>query len=116
MAKQVVANARIRMTNFFSRGNSEITSQQFRGGRVYTVFGSSDVDLRRATIVDEGTTITIITIFGGVRLLVPEDWIVNNQTRAVFSDVVSKRIPPATPRDQLTLSGLCLFGGVEVKS
>ena len=116
MAKHAVADAKIRMTSFFGGSENQISSQQFRGGRVYAVFGSSDIDLRGATIADEGATINIITSFGGVRFLVPEDWAVNIQTRAVFGSVASKRVAPTSPVGQLTLTGLCLFGGVEIKS
>ena len=84
--------------------------------RVYAVFGSSDIDLHGANIADEGATINIIASFGSVRFLAPEDWNVNIQTRAVFGGVASKRVAPTSPAGQLTLTGLCLFGGVEIKS
>ena len=116
MARHAVADAKIKMTSFFGGSENQITSQQFRGGRVYAVFGSIDIDLRRATIADEGATINIITSLGSVNLLVPEDWAVNAQTRAVFGSVASKRVAPTSPAGQLTLTGLCLFGGVEIRS
>ena len=116
MARHEIANAKIRMTSFFGSSENQIASQQFRGGRVYAVFGSSDIDLRGATIADEGATINIITSLGSVRLLVPEDWAVNIQTRAVLGSVASKRVAPTSPVGQLTLTGLCLFGSVEIKS
>ena len=70
MARHAVADANIRMTSFFGGSENQITSQQFRGGRIYVVFGSGDIDLRRATTADDGATINIITSFGGVKLLV----------------------------------------------
>ena len=116
MARHEVANAKIRMTSFFGSSDNQIASQQFSGGRVYVGFGSSDIDLRGTTVADEGATINIVTGIGSVRLLVPEDWTVNIQTRAVLGSVVSKRVAPALPTGQLTLTGLCLFGSVEIKS
>ena len=116
MARHAVADAKIRMTSFFGSSENQISSKQFRGGGVYVVFGSSDVDLRGATIADEGATMNIITSLGSVRLLVPEDWTVNVQTRAVVGSVAAKRVAPTSPAGQLTLTGLCLFGSVEIKS
>ena len=116
MARHEVANAKIRMTSFFGSSKNQISIQQFRGGRVYALFGSNYIDLRHATIADEGATINIITSMGSVRLLVPEDWAVNIQTRAVVGGVASKRVAPTSPAGQLTLTGLCLFGSVEIKS
>ena len=67
-------------------------------------------------MADDGATINIINGFGEVTLLVPEDWAVNVQTRAVFGGVAPKRVAPASPVGQLTLTGLCFFGGVEIRS
>ena len=116
MTSHAVADAKIRVTSFFGSSKNQISSQQFCCGRVYAVFGSSDIDLRGATTADEGATINIITSLGSVRFLVPEDWAVNIQTRAVFGGVASKRVAPISPVGQLTLTGLCLFGSVEIKS
>ena len=116
MASHTVSDAQIRMTSLFAGSDNQIASQQFRGGRVYAVFGSSDIDLRGASTADEGATIKVIAIFGSVKLLVPKDWDVNAQTRAVFGGVASKRAAPKSPVGRLALTGLCLFGGVEVKS
>ena len=116
MARHTVADDKVRMTSFFGSSKNQISIQQFRGGRVYALFGSNYIDLRHATIADEGATINIVTGIGSVRLLVPEDWTVNIQTRAVLGSVVSKRVAPASPTGQLTLTGLCLFGSVEIKS
>ena len=116
MAKQAVADIKIKVTNIFGGSDNQITGQHFRGGRVCTLFGSSDIDLRNATIADEGATINIIASFGSVKLLVAADWGVNIQTRSVFGGVTFKRSAPTSPVGQLTLTGLCLFGGVEIKS
>ena len=116
MVRHAVANAKIRVTSFFGGSENQITGQQFRGGRVYAVFGSSDIDLRGSTIAYEGATINIIAGFGRVTLVIPEDWGVNVQTRAVFGGVASKRGATTSPVGQLTLTGLCLFGSVEIRS
>ncbi len=116
MARHAVADAKIRITSFFGSSENQIAGQQFRGGQVDVVVGSSDIDLGSAAIADEGATINIITTMGSVRLLVPEDWAVNIQTRAVVGSVAAKRVAPTSPAGQLTLTGLCLFGSVEIKS
>ena len=116
MTRDAIADATIRMISFFGGGENRVASQEFRGGRAYAIFGSGDIDLRGAATADEGATIRVIAIFGSVDLLVPEDWDVNIQTRAVFGGAASKRAAPKSPVGQLTLTGLCLFGVVEVKS
>ena len=116
MAKSVAADGKIRVFGLFGGNDAEITAQQVRSGRVWAVFGGSDIDLRGATIADEGARVTLVNIFGGVRFLVPEDWAVNVKTRAVFGGIVTQRSAPTSPASKLTLTGLCLFGGVKIKS
>ena len=116
MTRHSGAEDEVRVTNFFGGSDTQITSQNFSGGRVLTVIGGCKLDLRRASIADEGAVINIVASLGGVRLTVPEDWAVNVQTRAVFGGVSTKRVAPASPVGTLTLTGLCLFGGVEVRS
>lgn len=111
-----MADDEIKVTTFFGSSENQITSDSFRGGQALSVFGSSEIDLRRAATADEGATLNVTVGFGSVRLLVPEDWAVNVQTRAVLGGVGSRRVAPASPNGQLTLTGFCLFGGVEVKS
>ena len=64
MARHAVADAEIRIVSFFGSSENQVSSQQFRGGQVYSVFGSSDIDLRGATIADEGVTINIVAFLG----------------------------------------------------
>ena len=111
-----MADDEINVTSVFGSSEQQITGNAFRGGRALTVFGSSDIDLRRATTADDGATLNVAVGFGSVRLLVPEDWAVNVQTKAVLGGVGSRRVAPESPAGQLTLTGFCLFGGVEVKS
>ena len=116
MGERAVTDSEIDVTALFGSSDNQISSDQFRGGRALSVFGSSEIDLRRAATGDGGATLKVIVGFGSVRLLVPEDWAVNVHSRALFGGVASKRVAPASPSGQLTLTGFCLFGGVEVRS
>ena len=112
----MAADGKIRVFGLFGGSDNQITAQHVRSGRVYALFGGSDIDLRGATIADEGAKVTVVSIFGGVRFLVPEDWAVNVKTRAVFGGIATQRSTPTAPVSELTLTGLCLFSGVKIKS
>lgn len=116
MARNPVADATIRMISFFGDSTNHVASREFRGGGAYVIFGGADIDLRAAATADDGATIRIIALFGSVDLLVPEDWDVNVRTWAVVGDVAPKRAAPSAPGGRLTLTGLSLFSGVEVRS
>ena len=46
----------------------------FRGGETIAWYGSLDLDLREARLDPGGAHIRAMSIFGGTRIVVPEDW------------------------------------------
>lgn len=91
----------------------------FKGGDITSIFGSAEIDLRDAFIEGESATLECFVMFGGAEIRVPETWDVRVQASAIFGGIENKSTPApsdATNRPVLLLSGLVLFGGVEVRS
>lgn len=90
----------------------------FKGGTVLTWFGGGDVDLRGVRLDPAGATLTVRTLFGGGRVLVPETWNVDLQVKAVFGGSVDVRPAFDRPPDAPTLAigGFAVFGGFAVMS
>ena len=90
----------------------------FKGGSMLTWFGGGDVDLRGVRLDPAGATLTIRTLFGGGRLLVPESWNVDLRVVAVFGG--SADVRPAYDRapdaPTLVIEGFAVFGGFAVMS
>ena len=90
----------------------------FKGGSLLTWFGGGDVDLRGVRLDPAGATLTIRTLFGGGRLLVPETWNVDLRVVAVFGG--SADVRPAYDRapdaPTLVIDGFAVFGGFAVMS
>jgi hypothetical protein len=90
----------------------------FRGGTLDTWYGGGVVDLRDAVVDSAGAVLRIQTVFGGAQLVVPETWRVSIEMTSVFGGVGDTRSsdvrPPDAPR--LTLTGLALFGGLQITS
>ena len=116
MARDSSAGSRVSVTGILGGSQTQVSNQDVRGGQVFFLFGGGDIDLCSAALADGEATIRIVALFGGVRLFVPEDWGVNVKTGAVIGGINSKRTAPADPTAQLTLTGFCLFGGVEIVS
>jgi hypothetical protein len=116
MARDSASGAQVKVTSILGSSESRLSSQQIRGGRVSVLFGSGDIDLRQAALANGEAGIKIFPIFGGTKIAVPEDWDVNVQAGAVFGGVDYKRTVPPSPTSQLTLTGFCLFGGIEIRS
>ena len=111
--------SQFRASHIFGGGKERVTSQAFQGGEVSAVFGGMEMDLRGAALAGGGAVLDATVVCGGIELKVPRDWIVNLQTTTLFGGVEDKRSPPS-PSDnivtgELTITGMVLCGGIEVK-
>ena len=91
-------------------------SPSFRGGSLTAVFGGVTLDLRGAHPAADGASITATAAFGGVEILVPRDWRVAVKATPIFGGIEDKTDHVAAPdAPALTVDGLALFGGIELK-
>jgi hypothetical protein len=94
----------------------ESRATAFRGGSMLAWFGGIEVDLRSAELA-AGARLSVHTLFGGIELTTPPHWRVEANTKALAGGVV---VPAGAEHDPdapvLTLTGLAVFGGVEVRS
>lgn len=104
----------------FGGGDRAIRSANFRGGSVGVIFGGFDIDLREAVIAGDSASIDVFVLFGGVDLRVPESWNVNVKATPILgsSEYKPRSSGPlaGSPRKTLTVTGVVMFGGVEVKN
>ncbi len=83
---------------------------------VLALFGGVNLDLREALLTDGEVTIRTLAIFGGVDVIVPEDanlHITGIGILGAFDQSASGVGAPGGPR--IVVTGLALFGGVNVK-
>lgn len=77
------------------------------------------MDLRGAALAGGEAVIDATVVCGGIVLNVPRGWIVNLQTTTLFGGVEDKRLPPSATENivtgELTVTGMVLCGGIEVK-
>jgi predicted membrane protein len=108
-------------TNVFGGGDVIITSNNFKGGKITSIFGGGNYDLTNAKLSAEPTVIDFFAMFGGGNFIVPSDWNVKTDVTAIFGGFSDKRktkIDPGTadPNKELYIKGFVLFGGGELKS
>ena len=97
-----------------------INSQNFYGGKITTIFGGAEYDLRNALLSNNGAVIDSVAVFGGCGFKVPPDWTVKNEVTAVFGGFSDKRgASPhqviSDPSKTLVIKGFTAFGGIEIK-
>ncbi len=110
-------------TNLFSGGDVVIESDNFRGGRVSSMFGGGNYNLTKAKLSPDGTNVLdVFAMFGGSNFIVPPDWNVRIEVTALFGGFSDKRMvnnkdsEEGKPKKELFIKGFVMFGGGEVKS
>jgi predicted membrane protein len=110
----------IDIVNVFSGGERQIVSQNFKGGKITSIFGGSEIDLTRANLAPGRSELEVACIFGGTTIIVPSGWTVSIEVTPVlgaFGD--SRKLVPGANQDttkQLVIKGAVVFGGGEIKS
>lgn len=104
----------------FSGTEKTITSRNFRGGKITSIFGGTEINLMHADLSPGRNDIEIVAVFGGSTLIVPADWDVKVDVTAVFGGFSDKRYKKpqlqGDPSKLLRIQGVVLFGGGEIKS
>ena len=104
----------------FSGTRQKIETQDFLGGKVTTIFGGAEIDLRSANTKREEVSIKAEAVFGGIELWVPAHWQTIVRGSGVFGSFEDKTFP-AAPGSQsnaprLLVTGGAVFGSVIVKN
>lgn len=106
-------------TAFFGGSDRVITSQDFKGGKVTSIFGGSDINLVNADLAVGTNVLDVFVLFGGTDIIVPSDMNVRVEVTAIFGGFSDERKVVNTNPDndgkELVIKGLVLFGGGEVK-
>ncbi len=100
-------------------GEKYITSNNFKGGKITAILGGSKIDLRESQLAEGDQVIDVLCLFGGSSCIVPEEWNVRVDVISIFGGFSDKRFSRNNkPKDlgkSLTIKGIVLFGGGEIK-
>lgn len=106
----------------FGNLKRRITSQDFHGGEVISIFGEINIDLRHAQMATGAKQMMIEAnaTFGAVNIHVPEYWRVSVRGAGIFGGYEDKTLPPR-PRPGfepplLIITGAAIFGAVVVNN
>jgi len=92
-------------------------NQSFRGGDLTAIMGGCEIDLRQASISEDGAVMHVLAFMGGIELRVPEDWRVRSDILPLMGGFDDKtREPREGSGKTLVLKGLAFMGGIEVKN
>jgi predicted membrane protein len=105
----------------FSGHKHMVYSQNFKGGKIASIFGGSEIDFTRSKLAEGKNVLEVLAIFGGASIKVPNDWNVRVEMGSVLGGFADKRhINPETfaanQNKELIIKGVAIFGGGEIKS
>ncbi len=106
-------------SSIFGGSEKSVSSKNFKGGKVTSIFGGSTINFSDAKMAEEGAIIDVFCLFGGNELIVPSDWTVVNESFVIFGGFSDRRSRSVTekndPKKILKIKGSIVFGGSEIK-
>ncbi|MFT6053758.1 MAG: putative membrane protein [Roseivirga sp.] len=103
----------------FGGADRVVTSKQFKGGKLTSIFGGTDLNLINAELASGTNVLDVFVLFGGTDIRVPSDMNVKVKVTAIFGGFSDERRVladnEANNGKELIVKGLVLFGGGEVK-
>lgn len=101
----------------FGGGDRIVNSQNFGGGKITHIFGGSKYDMTNARMAPGRNHLELVWIFGGSKLIIPEDWDVKISLTPIFGGFSDKRVRSKMVIDKestLVITGTVIFGGGEI--
>ena len=116
LRKAADTNATLNTVAVLSGVQRQSNSEAFRGGELTAFMGGIEMDLRKAAISGDAV-IDVFVMWGGIEIRVPENWTVINKVTPFMGGVEEKSHQAATLSEhRLTIRGLVIMGGVEIKN
>jgi len=103
----------------FTSTRKNIISQNFKGGKVSSIFGGVNLDFAKAKLAHGENHLEIACIFGGCKIYIPRGWKVIVNVTSVFGGIDDKRFVNYDIPDSdgvLIIKGAVIFGGAEILS
>ncbi len=89
-------------------------SQRFLGADLTAIMGGCTIDLRSADIGPEPAVIDAFAFWGGIEIVVPEDWEVTNKVLPLLGSAEDTTRSPAGGTKLLLVRGTSMMAGVEI--
>lgn len=112
--KHIRHTARLREAIVFASRHVVVASNTFVGGKVLCISGGTEIDLRNVLAAVDTVEMEIVALTGGVRVRVPENWLVKSEGVAAFGDYAVATNMVSKKPVYFIVKGVALFGVVEI--
>lgn len=106
----------IDITSVLGGTHRTIVSKDFKGGEITNFMGGTELNLSQADI-NGRVVIDITQVMGGIKLIVPPHWQLQNDVSSVFAGVDDRRRAAgiADPNKVLVLKGTSVMAGIDIR-
>lgn len=111
-------NNKLDCVSIFNGLKRTVLSKHFSGGETVSVFGGTEINLMQADM-DKMAHLDVTVVFGGLKLIVPQNWEVRTEMTSILGGVEDKRFSAVkvVPDEKvLVITGAVIFGGVNIVS
>ncbi len=118
MKAETSAEDYLEITTVMSGVKKNIISKNFKGGEITSFMGGIELNLLHADIQGK-VTIDITQTVGGLKLIVPSNWIIQSNITSVMGGLQDRRpngVGQQDPDKVLILTGTNLIGGIDILS
>lgn len=104
----------------FGESKTVVTSKNFKGGNIKTVFGGCEIILTDAELAEGTQVIELSTVFGGISIIAPRHWDISIEVDGVMGGFKDERHfinqDNLDKTRKLIIRGSAVFGGGELKN
>ncbi len=103
--------------NIFNSNNLRVTSENFKGGKISSIFGGMNLDLTHSKLSPGSNVLDVSNVFSGLEISVPSDWKIISEATQIFGGFEDKRKYVNASYDEtkiMKLRGSSIFGGIKI--
>lgn len=104
----------------FGGGETNVVSDNFRGGRITCIFGGVQIDCTEAKLSEDFNQLDMFLVMGGCSLIIPSSWNVKMQSSVFLAGIADKRKVSVRfitdENKELLIKGVICMGGCEIIS
>ena len=107
----------IKRVLIFSGINQKISSSNFKGGEIVTVFGGGDIDLSEAKTKEKNIKLELVAVLGGLRIQVPQNWAIQSEGIGILGGFENRTNGKDIKKTvEVSIKGVAVLGGVEISN
>lgn len=98
----------------FAGSKRVIEDAKTKGGQVIAIFSDSTIDMSQIKSPMSNITLDVTSVFASVKIRVPEGWSVTSDAVAILGGIDNKTRTKPTKKTRLHITGVAVFGGIEI--